>query len=1341
MSGSPGSNDARAHAGSDAGRSESSRAAPSTSSRGGLSAVSGSRANADAGGSAPPGGGAVMSRMALAAQRMEAQEAARLERERRDAAAAAKAQASELNDENARPLPNIHDFEGATLREKAIAMARAMNKGAGDEADDPEARAARDLAEGAAVDDQIASQRTGRRPARRQDATDREISDETALAESRRAAESAKQNWGRARAALDAKRAAVHLSGVNNDRWADADALFAYYNGAYFGSRLSEVTFSWFTREEDDDDYRYCLCSKVPGWWHGEHKNLMCGVSCAIERRRGGAPRRSAHIRMPEAMRKFKLTNMTKEAMLHAMIHADLFLSGVVKEHEPFYEHGPAFRAKMRSINDDTLTHDAFRPSGGYDVRFSDAGDVEFEDLVTQEQLDNLTSEHFKILYLVSKYSQFAEKVTDDERWIRYQPLLVLMYELIVAGVFDYDYAPASATVAGKRIYLNVTQEGRDNLDDLVEAKLVRALRTIASDKQPVVAYQITEAGREKLRVTKALSSADRAEVDDVIKDPEGALLMVSFDRDEGVFRLHSENAFCVDSTITETEDVSYVSSPYLPFTLRDLRRPMASNAHRASESATGASSVKDELDVQLSVSRLVILVGEWVPFGCNQIMQLTQKLGANDRVKGGYFTATVDKESTKTTLEVPVGLTKVSVNSCDAAQWINIEAEVEYPEDEGITQVENFGIRYQRDGSTLYGLKLEAVMESVLNDISLDNLARVMTDIHIDSSKVTESLTSEHQAALLRMVFSGNEMNRNKVNVFVAEKITPKLRALRYLDGDALEAELKQVIGDTQHAFDITEDDVVIFGDAGVLFAGPECIQHETLLLAYLGLKAREDFVTNFFNRLFLVAEQMTEQQRLINAYYEDPTHVNAIRNALAQINEDCIMLEEVMRNLQASMEKDALPPERMPKTRAGKRLYHILQIPKMEASLRGRIQDCEKQVAATRNEIEFLGNQITNVMQALREQVNRTTRDLYKSSSEQMKLNDTSASRDVMQLIFAGTLSFGIIDRFTGEWSVAFDQWAKHTLTYPVVLASNGAFFWLAMAAWIVTGVSVLYYMRFTKDQSTGTIHFLARLDAKLDVPNFFAFLRKKGFHNEDVVADRASDAVLTEFTYVDDARDTRKLWERYEPRITLSVDVRNGVLRSADVLITKPALAPARLFPRELKTRLLADFDKKHVLTRPRARRLVRETNSSIVLLANQPDAPDGGSYYDREVPLEKRTFNHLREQLAVKFCYKTEHVSRVTTTKIVEGAEVEEVIEDDQQVAALREYQRLEVAFRGKPDPGMSLFAAKLKSVQKRQAAGVKVTLKDTKNSGKNGGVERHQKYGERRDEEDLLYDEE
>ena len=202
------------------------------------------------------------------------------------------------------------------------------------------------------MENQIAKQREGRRPARRADAADREISDEVGRAragevEAAASAGNGATLWSRAKSALNARRAAVHLHGVNNDRWVDADALFAYYNDAYFEGRLSEVTFSWINREEEDGEYRYCLCSAVPGWWHSEHKNLMCGVSCAIERRRGGAPRRSVHIRMPEAMRKFKLTNMTKEGMLHSMIHAYLFLTEVVKEHEPFYEHAGRTSARM----------------------------------------------------------------------------------------------------------------------------------------------------------------------------------------------------------------------------------------------------------------------------------------------------------------------------------------------------------------------------------------------------------------------------------------------------------------------------------------------------------------------------------------------------------------------------------------------------------------------------------------------------------------------------------------------------------------------------------------------------------------------------------------------------------------------------------------------------------------------------------------------------------------------------------------------------------------------------------------------------------------------------------
>ena len=1255
------------------------------------------------------------------------------------------------NNENApfsRISPNASP--SSSLRERAALAAREKAELDGDRAETAPRNILpahdADLVEvEASVREQNVTQRALRKPQGRGGLAEREISAEASLSSG-----TGKKNWGLARTALAKRRAAVHLSNVGGDRWEDIDVLFAYYDGTYFENRLGEsaTTVSWAKREETNDaDFRFCLCSEVPGWWHGSHKGLMCGVSCNVERRRGGVARRIAHIRMPETMRRFKLTKPTKETLLHAMTHCYLFLTGATKEHEPFYEHGARFRAFCRRLNTDTLTFDAFRPSGGYAIQFNDAGDAaDVDELLKQETLDSLSVEHFKILYLVSKYSAFAERARDAEVWVRYQPLLVLMYECIVRGVFDYDYAPASAMVHGKRIYMNVTQEGRDHLEDLVEAKYVRALRTITKDKQPVVAYQITKTGLETLVNSTSFKKDDRRAVDEVIRDPEGSLLSVKYDPEAQTFRLSSENGFCFDSTVTDTEDVSYVSSPYLPFTCRDLRRPMASNAHRATECGIGVSSVRDELDVQITVSRLVILLGEWLPFGCNQIMALTRKLGVDERVKGGYFSSHIDSRSTETTLEIPVGLTKVAVNSCDAAQWINIEAEVEFPEDEGITQIENFGIRYQRDGTTLYGLKLEAVMNKILNDISIDYLSRVMTDIHMDSSQVTESLTSERQATLLRTVFNGNEMNRNKVNVFIAEKITPKLRALRYLDGDALEAELKQVIGDTQHAFDITKDDVVIFGSAGFLFAGPECIQHETLLLAFLALKAREDFVANFFNRLFLVAEHTAEQRRIIAVHHEDPTHVNNVRSSLAKINEDCIMLEEIMRNLVASVEKDAIPPERLPSTKAGKRLFHILQIPKMEASLRGRVRDCEKRVSAMRHEIAFLTEQIANIKRALREQVNRDTKNLFKASFEQMKLNDTSGARDVMQLVFAGSLSFGIIDRCTGEWSVVWDAWFRDSLQYTIVLSSMSWFFWVSLTLWLCVGASVFAYMRLSRDQITGTVHFLARLDMQVDKPKLYAYLRARGVRSEEVVAlSHANAAHVRVFTYVDDGRreSTRgweppvtDLWDGYRPEVVLTLDTRTGVLRSAEVTATKPKLGPARVFPCELRERLVDDlrdhdvFVKENVAasggsgpgvgrarsarpnsvegifgdaasakaaeTRRHARRPAREPEAgdALVLLARRP-----GDSARREVVIRTCDLATLKERLARKFFHEPEDVVSIATTSAVDGLEMEEDIEDDQRVRALRDYQDVEVRFRGKPDPRMSAFAARARAVNR------------------------------------------
>ena len=152
-------------------------------------------------------------------------------------------------------------------------------------------------------------------------------------------------------------------------------------------------------------------------------------------------------------------------------------------------------------------------------------------------------------------------------------------------------------------------------------------------------------------------------------------------------------------------------------------------------------------------------------------------------------------------------------------------------------------------------------------------------------------------------------------------------------------------------------------------------------------------------------------------------------------------------------------------PSTQAGKRLYHILQIPKTESSLRGRIKDCEKQVNATRNEIEFLKTQIGNVAGALREAVNRSTKDLFQAACQQMKANNPAAARDVMLLFFAGSAAFSLLDRLTGRWTVIWTEWAKYDLTYQWILPSTAFWFYAAMVVWLILGFVVVRYLRYAK------------------------------------------------------------------------------------------------------------------------------------------------------------------------------------------------------------------------------------------------------------------------------------
>ena len=242
-----------------------------------------------------------------------------------------------------------------------------------------------------------------------------------------------------------------------------------------------------------------------------------------------------------------------------------------------------------------------------------------------------LSEDHTRLLYLIYCFTE--ETDTDEETWIRKVPLMVLIYQGIVQGVFDYDYAPAADILNGKRTYLNLSQEGRDDIDDLREAGLIYCLKLSSKKYQSTIAYRLTPFGKQHLQ--EACTDEDKELVEKVLYTGDGQrerkdMFMVVWDDEESEFHLESASGVSKPSTITEIESVSYVSSPYIPRSMMRTSRQCSSNKSQTAQLANATSNIKDELDEELTLDSVNIIIGEWIPMGANQIVALNDNLGSS---------------------------------------------------------------------------------------------------------------------------------------------------------------------------------------------------------------------------------------------------------------------------------------------------------------------------------------------------------------------------------------------------------------------------------------------------------------------------------------------------------------------------------------------------------------------------------------------------------------------------------------------------------------------------------------------------------------------------------------
>jgi len=782
------------------------------------------------------------------------------------------------------------------------------------------------------------------------------------------------------------------------------------------------------------------------------------------------------------------------------------------------------------------------------------------------DQHTKLTTNQNRLIFLVDLYTKQAVTRDELDTWIRKTALSVIIYEGIVAGVFDYDYAPQSILIKSRRIWINISQEALSDIEFLREEEILHALQMPSSSYKPITCYQISEKGKEFVQ------NVPREDKEAVIKVVymSGSQDLLKPMWDENSYWLSSSLGVSKKSTITEIEDVSYVSSAYIPQCLRYGGRPTLSNAHRTHECLAALSNIRDKnIDEIITLSSVSLIVAEFIPFGANHIVQANNNIGATERVQGGFISPAIDEYSSETSVEMSSQMTSVEILDFTLTNHVNLEAEIRFPEEKSIVQVETFGISLNAEGTCFYGMQIEAVMDRIKDNISLDYLSRILVDVQQDSSTIVDSILSQYQRDLMNLVFIGDANNRSKVNLVIANEITPHLTAAEYMDKGDYENEFRQIIGDTKAAYDISENDTLVFGANGMLVCGPHARLHEPLLCAYLQFITLDTFLQNFFSRIWILNDDLAGTSTLIDRATSHPTALDHARTNICKLSKEIIQLDEITGYLVEALEIMEIPPE--PPEQTGRCLYNRLEIRGMRNQLGRRINDVKKNLVGAQRFLDVLRERANIVFDAKMAQLSETLDQNTKRISYLQESNSEIVHiLQLMQFLLAGILAFATLDRITGDWTVLNTKWME---SFVNTMLKNNVLLWfvVSMLTWFVTALSVQGCFTFLKWKSQGMTKVRIQINRRICLDKIGALLQNKIKILEERRVVEGKDIVQIEYKDTD-ARG----WGGSAPSVTLEYDETNRYLLEVGVNYNiRKARKHLAFNAIELKEKILGDL----------------------------------------------------------------------------------------------------------------------------------------------------------------------
>jgi hypothetical protein len=187
--------------------------------------------------------------------------------------------------------------------------------------------------------------------------------------------------------------------------------------------------------------------------------------------------------------------------------------------------------------------------------------------------------------------------------------------------------------------------------------------------------------------------------------------------------------------------------------------------------------------------------------------------------LQGGMFSSGESKQTSSASgnsFEASPGVTSIRVLDFEFGKFINFEADIRYPESDGVVQVEFFGINMNANGCVTYGMRMEAIGVHIADRVQLEGISRVLVDMNQDAARVCGDLLSDLQRRLVGTMHGCSVTSRKKFHMIVCEQLTPTHASdvSQYINDPTFADELRQVIGDPQFSLtcilELDEDSIV---------------------------------------------------------------------------------------------------------------------------------------------------------------------------------------------------------------------------------------------------------------------------------------------------------------------------------------------------------------------------------------------------------------------------------------------------------------------------------------------------------------------------------------------------